>query len=71
MNKGLTMKTSQTHVKRYSQKLLAKVDSREIDPSFVVTHNRPLEVGPEWYKKFQDKEDGCIKVVVKPSQTLC
>ena len=32
MNKGLTMKTGQTHVKRYSQKLLAKIDSGEIDP---------------------------------------
>lgn len=67
MNKGLTMKTGQTHVKRYSQKLLAKIDSGEIDPSFVVTHSRPLEEGPELYKKFRDKEDGCIKVVLKPS----
>jgi threonine dehydrogenase-like Zn-dependent dehydrogenase len=66
MNKGLTMKTGQTHMKRYTQKLLAKIDSGEIDPSFVVTHNRPLEEGPELYKKFRDKEDGCIKVVLKP-----
>ena len=66
MNKGLTMKTGQTHMKRYTQKLLAKIDSGEIDPSFVITHNRPLEEGPELYKKFRDKEDGCIKVVLKP-----
>jgi threonine dehydrogenase-like Zn-dependent dehydrogenase len=66
MNKGLTMKTGQTHMKRYTHKLLAKIDSGEIDPSFVITHKRPLEEGPELYKKFRDKEDGCIKVVLKP-----
>ena len=38
----------------------------EIDPSFVVTHSRPLEDGPELYKTFREKEDGCIKVVLKP-----
>jgi len=66
MNKGQTMKTGQTHVKRYTQKLLHKIDAGEIDPSFVVTHNRPLEEGPELYKTFRDKKDGCIKVVLKP-----
>ena len=35
-------------------------------PSFVITHNRPLEEGPELYRTFRDKEDGCIKVVLKP-----
>ncbi len=66
MNKGLTMKMGQTHVKRYLPELLGKIDSGEIDPSFVVTHKRPLEEGPELYKTFRDKEDGCIKVVLKP-----
>ena len=66
MNKGLTMKTGQTHVKRYSEKLLGMIDGGQIDPSFVVTHTRPLERGPEMYKTFRDKEDGCIKVVLKP-----
>jgi len=69
MNKGLTMKTGQTHMKRYTEKLLAKIDSGEIDPSFVITHNRPLEQGPELYRKFRDKEDGCIKVVLKPNES--
>ena len=66
MNKGLTMRTGQTHVKRYSEKLLGMIDAGEIDPSFVITHNRPLEEGPELYKTFRDKKDGCIKVVLKP-----
>ena len=66
MNKGLTMKMGQTHIKRYTQPLLNRINAGEIDPSFVITHNRPLEEGPELYKIFRDKVDGCIKVVLKP-----
>jgi threonine dehydrogenase-like Zn-dependent dehydrogenase len=66
MNKGLTLKTGQTHVQRYLEPLLQKVESGEIDPSFVITHTVPLERGPEMYRTFRDKEDGCIKVVLKP-----
>ena len=40
--------------------------SGEIDPSFVITHRRPLADAPEMYKTFRDKKDGCIKVVLKP-----
>ncbi|MBA2436523.1 MAG: glutathione-dependent formaldehyde dehydrogenase [Verrucomicrobiota bacterium] len=66
MNKGLTMKMGQTHMKRYTQPLLDRINAGEIDPSFVITHNRPLTEGPELYKTFRDKKDGCIKVVLKP-----
>jgi threonine dehydrogenase-like Zn-dependent dehydrogenase len=66
MNKGLSLKMGQTHMKRYTQPLLDKINAGEIDPSFVITHNRPLEEGPELYKTFRDKKDGCIKVVLKP-----
>ena len=66
VNKGLTIKSGQTHVQRYSQSLLAKIDSGQIDPSFVITHRLPLEEAPGAYKTFRDKEDGCIKVVLKP-----
>jgi threonine dehydrogenase-like Zn-dependent dehydrogenase len=66
MNKGLTIKMGQTHVQRYGKLLLGKIEAGEIDPSFVITHRRPLEDAPELYKTFRDKEDGCIKVVLKP-----
>jgi threonine dehydrogenase-like Zn-dependent dehydrogenase len=66
MNKGLTLKTGQTHVPRYHARLLQKIEAGEIDPSFVVTHKRPLSDGPELYQRFRDKEDGCIKVVLTP-----
>jgi threonine dehydrogenase-like Zn-dependent dehydrogenase len=66
MNKALTFRMGQTHVPRYHEKLLRKVQAGEIDPSFVITHRLPLEQGPGAYKTFRDKKDGCIKVVLSP-----
>jgi threonine dehydrogenase-like Zn-dependent dehydrogenase len=66
VNKGLTLRTGQTHVKRYADDLLRRIDEGEIDPTFVITHTAPLGRGPEMYQRFRDKQDGCIKVVLKP-----
>ena len=66
MNKGLTIKTGQTHVQAYTKPLLKKIVDGEIDPSFVVTHPAALVDAPEMYKKFRDKKDGVIKVVLRP-----
>jgi threonine dehydrogenase-like Zn-dependent dehydrogenase len=66
MNKGLTIKTGQTHVQRYMKPLLEHVQNGDIDPSFVITHSLPLDDAPEAYKVFCDKQDECIKVVLKP-----
>lgn len=66
MNKGLTLKTGQTHVHRYLKPLLQKIADGEIDPSFVITHRLSLDAAPEAYKMFRDKEDECIKVVMTP-----
>jgi threonine dehydrogenase-like Zn-dependent dehydrogenase len=66
MNKALTINTGQTHVQRYLDPLLDRIESGEIDPSFVVTHNEDLEAGPELYRTFRDKQDGCIKAVLTP-----
>jgi threonine dehydrogenase-like Zn-dependent dehydrogenase len=66
MNKGLTMRTGQTHVNRWTDDLLRRIEQGEIDPSFVITHTVPLEQGPEMYQVFRDKRDSCIKVVLKP-----
>ena len=60
------MKTGQTHTQRYTRPLLEKVQAREIDPSFVITHSLRLEDGPGAYRMFRDKKDNCIKVVLKP-----
>jgi threonine dehydrogenase-like Zn-dependent dehydrogenase len=69
MNKGLTMRTGQTHVNRWTDDLLKRIQDGQIDPSFVITHTVGLDAGPEMYKTFRDKKDGCIKVVLKPGVT--
>ena len=66
MNKALTVKSGQTHVQRYLDPLLEKIEDGDIDPSFVITHEAPLEKGPELYETFRDKRDGCIKAVLTP-----
>jgi threonine dehydrogenase-like Zn-dependent dehydrogenase len=67
MNKGLTVRTGQTHVNRWTDDLLRRIQEAEIDPSFVITHSVPLEQGPEMYRVFRDKQDSCIKVMLKPN----
>ena len=66
MNKGLTWRMGQTHVNRWSDDLLRRIVDGQIDPSFVITHTASLEAGPDLYETFRDKQDGCIKVVLKP-----
>lgn len=66
MNKALTIKSGQTHVQRYLDPLLERIEDGDIDPSFIVTHRASLEDGPELYETFNRKDDGCIKVVLEP-----
>jgi threonine dehydrogenase-like Zn-dependent dehydrogenase len=69
MNKGLTIRTGQTHVQRYTLPLLELIEAEKIDPSFIITHELPLEAGPDAYEAFKQHMDGCIKVVLKPWET--
>ena len=67
MNKGLTLKTGQTHVQRYLRPLLEKIEAGR--NRSVLRHHAQrsrCEERPELYKTFRDKKDGCIKVVLKP-----
>lgn len=66
MNKGLTLRTGQTHVNRWTDDLLHRIEEGQIDPSFVITHDVALSDGPAMYEAFRDKQDGCIKVVMRP-----
>jgi threonine dehydrogenase-like Zn-dependent dehydrogenase len=66
MNKALTMKTGQTHMQRYMQPLLERIENGEIDPSFIITHHMRLEDAPHGYDIFLRKQDECVKVVLKP-----
>lgn len=65
-NKCLTFRMGQTHVQRYMKTLLERVQRNEIRPSFVITHRLSLDDAPYGYKVFNNKQDGCIKVVLKP-----
>ena len=66
INRGLTFRMAQTPVQHYMPKLLQLIEDGKIDPGFVITHRASLQEGPELYKTFRDKKDGCIKVVLKP-----
>ena len=64
--KGLTIKMGQTHVQKYLGTLLERILAKDIDPSFIVTHEVPLVNAAEAYEMFARKQNGCIKVVLKP-----
>jgi threonine dehydrogenase-like Zn-dependent dehydrogenase len=66
MNRSLTIRTGQTHVQRYMKPLLERIQRKEIDPTFVITHTLPLDDAPYGYDIFCNKQDDCIKVVLKP-----
>jgi threonine dehydrogenase-like Zn-dependent dehydrogenase len=66
MNRSITIRTGQTHMQRYLRPLLNRIQNGEIDPSFVITHIWSLDRAPEAFQMFCDKEDECIKVVLKP-----
>jgi threonine dehydrogenase-like Zn-dependent dehydrogenase len=65
--KGLTLKMGQTHMHKYMPPLLDRIERGDIDPSFVITHRVTLDDAPEMYRTFRDKQDDCIKVVMKPA----
>jgi len=67
MNRSLTIRTGQCHVQKYMRPLLERIEKGEIDPSFVITHRLRLDQAPEGYEIFKNKEDNCIKVVLKPN----
>lgn len=66
MQKGLTIKTGQTHVQKYLPDLLRRIEAGEIDTTWLISHRLPLEQAAEGYRMFRDEQDTCTKVVLKP-----
>ena len=66
VNKALTLRSGQTHVQRYLEPLLERIQNGEIDPSFVISHRISIDDAPRGYKIFRNKEENCTKVVLKP-----
>jgi threonine dehydrogenase-like Zn-dependent dehydrogenase len=70
MNRDITIRAGQTHVQKYMHPLLERIRKGEIDPTFIITHRLPLEQAPQAYRTFRDKQDECIKVVLKPQESI-
>ncbi|SCL27899.1 zinc-dependent alcohol dehydrogenase [Micromonospora inyonensis] len=66
MNRSLTMRSGQAHVQRHMRPLLERIRRGEIDPSFVITHTMRLDDTPHGYDIFKNKQEDCVKVVLKP-----
>ncbi|PJJ20837.1 threonine dehydrogenase-like Zn-dependent dehydrogenase [Janthinobacterium sp. 67] len=66
MNRSLTIKTGQTHVQRYMQPLLERIQQGELDPGAIISHHLRLDEAPHGYDIFQKKQEQCIKVVLHP-----
>jgi threonine dehydrogenase-like Zn-dependent dehydrogenase len=66
MEKGLTLKTGQTHVQHYLPGLLNAIIEDKIDTTFLISHRLPLEQAPEGYKLFHDQQNEATKIVLKP-----
>jgi threonine dehydrogenase-like Zn-dependent dehydrogenase len=64
--KGLTLRAGQTHVQRYMQPLLERIEKGELDGTAIISHRLPLDEAPGGYKIFAEKEDSCTKIVLKP-----
>lgn len=65
--KGVTIRMGQCNVLNYIDKLMRMIEEGKFDPSFVITHKVGLEDAPRMYDTFKKKQDGCIKVVMKPN----
>jgi threonine dehydrogenase-like Zn-dependent dehydrogenase len=66
VNRSLTVKSGQCHVQRYMKPLLERIQNREIDPSFVITHRMALDDAPRGFELFNGKRDDCEKIVLRP-----
>jgi threonine dehydrogenase-like Zn-dependent dehydrogenase len=66
MEKGIEIRTGQTHVQRYSKMLLDKVANDELDTTFLISHRLPLAQAADGYKNFHDNQNEWTKVVLRP-----
>jgi threonine dehydrogenase-like Zn-dependent dehydrogenase len=69
MEKGLQVKTGQTHVQRYTKDLLDRIGEGELDTTFLISHRLPLEKAPTGYENFKNSQNDWTKVVLKPRET--
>ncbi len=66
MEKGLQIKTGQTHVQKYLHELMHRIAEGEIDTTFLISHRLPLEDAVQGYQNFRYNQNEWTKVVLKP-----
>ncbi len=66
MEKGLSIKSGQTHVQKYTAKLLDMILEGKLNTTFLISHRLPLEEAPHGYKIFKEQQNDVTKVVLKP-----
>ncbi len=64
--KGIKMAMGQTHMQKYLAPLLKRIENKEIDPSFMISHRIGIEETPEMYKVWAKKQDQVTKIVIDP-----
>jgi threonine dehydrogenase-like Zn-dependent dehydrogenase len=69
MEKGLTIKSGQTHVQKFMPELLEMILEGKIDTTFLISHRLDLEEAADGYKNFKEKQNEYTKVVLKPKHT--
>ncbi|MGK8505612.1 zinc-dependent alcohol dehydrogenase [Nocardia asiatica] len=65
-NKGLTIRTAQQYGQRYVPRMFDYIQQGDLDPSYLITHDMPLEDAVHGYDIFKNKEEGCIRSVFRP-----
>ena len=66
MEKGLTVKSGQTHVQKYTKPLLELIMEGKIDTTFLISHHASIEDAPDMYKHWHDDQNTFTKIVLKP-----
>ena len=64
--KGITMKMGQTNMHNYMKPLLKRIEEKQIDPSYIISHRITLDQAPEAYKMWRDKKENVTKIVIDP-----
>lgn len=66
MQKGLQVRTGQTHVQKYTSELLQRIMEGQIDTTFLISHRLSLEEAAEGYRNFHENQNEWTKVVLTP-----
>lgn len=64
--RNITLKMGQAHARSYMPTLYEQIVKEKIDPTAIITHKLPLEEAAHGYTIFNNKQDDCIKVILKP-----